>query len=513
MRKWFWPWALATSLVLLSTGCSRKPPLVLSVQLPSYYSDFSGTSDNFYFMLTDSLLCITEYVPKNNSMGRIILRRIELEAPHKADTIIYTDKPLLNVYNRAYVPHGNKLNINEWHDWCFTPPKPGYVLYPLPLGDTSAMLHFGHLDGLYCDTFTRERFERDLHSSGQYFYLVDMSSASPRTVASFEGLVLDYYYPYLLLYTGFKYLEWGVNIFQDNMGGNDVRFMVINLEKMNTVLDLPDREGTVMLTPDGRLILVDTLSMPDPKRDSIVFMTERHNVLEINLRTGERTEKTVRVPRYALGLHDTYPFIAPDGKVWFVGSKNSWGMEIDRSFEVPPLSDFSDSIYSALWFRRLLGDEENWLDWRLSPQGRWLVLDYYKGYESIFSRYSRILSSRALCDPSGLDSVGKLRRFPCGWLMRRLFRASFEFLPGEEWVLIRFEPKNWAAMFLSWIVVGTTPKLYRCGGEARPVALGARYNITDPFLTEVFFSPNGRYVGYTSSAGSRPYIKVRRLPD
>lgn len=501
------------SLVMLSTGCDEKKlPLVVSVPLPSDYSPLSGTSNYFYFMLTDSLLCITEYVPDNDSMGTIILSRIQLEDPHEVDTLIYLEKPFLDVYlTKKITPHGNKLSTSDWYSYCFIPPEPGYALYPLPLGDTSGMIHFGHVEASYCDTFSRQTLVSELHSQGQLFYLIDMHSSHPRTKAAFEGLVLDLHYPYLLLYSGFRYLEYGVMIHPDNMDLNIARFIVVDLRDLNSALDLPDEGGEGMLTPDGRFLYMEGEPVEDWDEEKLPAMY-LHQIQEFDLETSVIEKKTIRIPSSSFGSHESHPFFGPDNQLLYAGERMGWGGWPDMPFQTPPVANFEDSVYEASWFRQLLKDERSWLDWQLSPWGRWLVLHFYNRSEAFFPQYSVITPSEALFDPNLMGQVDNLRRFPHGWLRKILYHASFEFLPEEEWVIIRHEPKTFISLLFQWLGIGSTPHLYHCEENSRPVNLGTFFEHFELLTSEIFFSPNGYYIGYVTKVAGKYKLQVRELP-
>jgi len=448
--------------------------LVLSTPLPDY------APPDYELVFTRSFVCILH----SSSDERFQFKWIALSQPSKADSILLE---LHNTRQGANMLSGPGVLAERER-----------ILSRIPVGDTSGMKRLGG----------KEDAER--------WYVIDLSASRPETEAVIEGTLLDYEPPYLLVLTE---------------GPRAERLSVLDVERMEAVLSRPlDREDwAVRLTPDGRLLCCDTnLREVEVVRDSSDCAYQR---VEVGCYRLDADEEDVRPMLIPLGFFRTsarsgleppgFSFRGIDGRALFLQPAAGWGVHPPAFFDgitaplryivhtrlaghqpgrhtdplgyfpPPALSDLETPPRSVTW---LLSRQKGWrlLDWRISPGRRWLVMEYRRRYSSrrrLVLAPLEVLTDSAAFRPEALLEPPTLGR-----------SMEMSLLPGEETAFICKRDSRIKR-----------PELFACTPGGKKFALLAD---NERSCEEVFFSPDGRYVGYVCRIRGREgyMLRVRRIP-
>ncbi|MBA7603662.1 hypothetical protein ES703_10777 [subsurface metagenome] len=508
-----------------------KLPLVLSISVDGGFNE--------YLDLTDSLLYAARLIRTDNEEFGLMLRRFRLTDSGSCDTQVFPC-PYKDSSDWFFYP-GLRLEVDLYASGrCFDRlPHRGWKLFPVPLGDTSNMLCRGEVKSFVHDYVSQESFQSTLRRRWEHFYIIDMHSAIPRTVACIEGMVVDFADPYLLLLSGYGYTEQSnreVDPTPRYVKGCEL--ILIDMRDMHEIGRLPVTLESdaweiwyrACLTPDHKLLYTEIVEWPEcwlyfPGIDKLVseeeawasawyrFLTdsqmlryyrlERRSVLTWDIDSGDVSRSELLLPFFAFSPY-TGKCLDNKGRAIFISEPQGWGFHMFEYnpwlVQVPAVSDLTNPPREISELRKF--KKPGWeMNWELSPDKRWLVLDCHKQ----FSRLRKWLSKRlppydhilvpteALSDPSLLKSVKSCVNIP-----QYQSAAPFRFAPGEDWVLTGNRP-------------GAVPLLYACGQGNPPIPLLSS-NETD--FQEAFFSPDGGYVGYICRLEGENFyrLQVRQLP-
>jgi len=571
---------LYLSLALV-VGCPKSEPpkqaeLPLILSLPGRYGEWSNILG-----FTDSLLYIATFVGVDTFNWGVMLRRYPLDNPGSCDTLVLNipgGEPPYRALGNTYEVYSLDLNINASYRLS-NQLHPGWILFPLPLGDTSRVVHVENVEMINVSgTLPEFQFNNMLTDRMDLFYVVDVHSSEPRTVAAVQGYILQVEQPYLLLFTGYGYniLEKGIVSFgRINLSSNEI--LAVDLRDMEILARMPapatmqdlNRTPRIRITAEGRLLyeeidLVNDYTSPDRyivEQDRVVssgeyseilnkrirglllldrltrfsrigflrelakhrFIPLRHydiesrQVLVYDLEAGDSAYTELLLPTY---LYDdiyeleTETFIGPSGKALFLCPRNGWGFpacNLPSSYvQVPAVSDLTNPPREISELRKF--KKPDWeMNWELSPDKRWLVLNYYKQFSSLRKWLCKrlppfdhiLIPTEALSDPSLLKSVESYVHIP-----QYESAALFCFVPGEDWVLV-YEDVNRAPG--DEVRDRPSPRLRSCDGSAEAITLMAP---NEHWLNYVFFSPDGKHLGYICRLEGENFyrLQVRRLP-
>ncbi len=564
----------------LVVGCPKSEPseqaeLPLVLSLPGRYGEWSNILG-----FTDSLLYVATFVGVDSINWGVMLRRYPLANPGSCDTLVLNipggESPYRALGN-TYEVYSLDLNINASYRLS-NQLHPGWILFPLPLGDTSRMVHVGNVAMINVSgTLPEFQFNNMLADRMDLFYVVDVHSSEPRTVAAVQGYILQVELPYILLFTGYGYniLEKGIVSFgRINLSSNEI--LAVDLRDMRVVARIPAPELEdlnlslrIRITAEGRLLYEEIDSIAKftashcyiVEQDRVVsseeyyeilnkrirgllllnrltrfsrigflcelakhrFIPLRHydiesrQVLVYDLEAGDSAYTELLLPTY---LYDdiyeleTETFIGPSGKALFLCPRNGWGFPAcnlpSRFVQVPAISDLINPPREISELRKF--KKPGWeMNWELSPDKRWLVLDYYKQFSHLrkwlckrLPPYEHLLiPTEALSDPSLLKSVKSYVH-----ILQYESAAPFCFVPGEEWVLV-YEDVDWSREVE--VEDEPSPKLFPCDGSTDPIPL---MGTNEGWLRHVFFSPDGKHLGYICRLEGENFyrLQVRRLP-
>lgn len=571
-------------LLLISfSGCGEEPKapeqaeLSLILSIPGRYRAWHNILG-----FTDSLLYIATLVGVDSINWGVMLRRHPLANPGSCDTLVLNipgGEPPYRGFGNTYEVYSLDLNINASYRLS-NQLHPGWILFPLPLGDTSRMAHVGNVEMINVSgTLPEFQFNNMLTDRMELFYVVDVHSSEPRTVAAVQGYILQVELPYILLFTGYGYniLEKGIVSFgRINLPSNEI--LAVDLRDMEILARMPapatmqdlNRTLRIRITAEGRLLyeeidIVNDFTSPDRyivEEDRIVSSGEYSKMLNKRIRGFLLLNRLTRFTEikflYELAKHKLIPlryyevkrcsvrvcdlescnsaytelllptgdyleddcrfssesFLAPSGKALFLCPFDSWGFptcNLPSSYvQVPAISDLINPPREISELRRFR--KPGWeMNWKLSPDKRWLVLDYYKQFSSLrkwlckrLPPYEHVLiPTEALSDPSLLKSVESYVHIP-----QYESAALFCFVPGEEWVLV-YEDVNRAPG--DEVRDRPSPRLHSCDGSVEAITLMAP---NEHWLNYVFFSPDGKHLGYICRLEGENFyrLQVRRLP-
>jgi hypothetical protein len=576
IRSWF---AVILYLSwLFITGCSKKnSPQTEKLELPLVAS-ITGDYGEWHNILgfTDSLLYIATFVGVDSINWGVMLRRFPMDNPGACDTLVLNipeGEPPYRGFGNTYKIYSFDSDINASYRLS-NQLHPGWILYPLPLGDTSEMVHVGNVAMIeQTGTIPSYQFNNIQADRMELFYVVDVHSPQPRTVAAIEGSIMQVELPYLLLFTGY-----GHNIYKGGIigrgkksrGSNEI--IAVDLRNMEIVCRIPAPDSVeklnwdvrMRITADGRLFYeeIDLISEFVASHNYIIEMDrvvssdefidivnkrigvlreldyltrfsrigflrelarhlyiplryydiETRQILVHNLETGDSTYAELLLPTY---YHDdifdfkTETFLSPRGKALFLCPINGWGFptsNLPNSFvQVPAVSDLENPPRELSEFRKF--KKPGWeMRWYLSPEKKWLIFWFYERKTGLFdSPHEHVfIPSEVLVDPSLLQPEETYTR-----VRSEKTYEGYRFVPGEKYVLV-YEASDLAPNNQIWNE--TSPKLHSCDGSAESIALMASNEV---WLKNVFFSPDGRYVGYICRLeGENIYhLQVRRLPN
>ncbi|MBN2378686.1 hypothetical protein JXM67_02655 [candidate division WOR-3 bacterium] len=498
--------SLALSLIMIfgavlceSPGVHETLPLVFSIP-----GQFSPCSD--YIGLTDSIAYVASLIESESGAYDVKLHRFSLSQPGIADSLILPLPPDLPS-DRCFRFRYEISEFDSTENLRYLP-HDGWIMLPFPLGDTTGMRRLGDLKTEMPPGDTR----KTLIDRGENFYLVDIHSTPPRTQAEIRGLVIDVESPYLALYTGYCYT------FEDGIPSRNVKagapvLLVIDLSRAEVVLRVGVTDSSTgfppnaLLTVDGRFFYAQGEPRETDWRKDEICPTERWKVYFWNLVHSEKETVVLNTPVHSL-TPSIRSFLSDSGKVFFLGDKMSWGMAPDLSFEYPAVSDFANPPYEARWLGRFTPPCTR-MDWRLSPEKRWLVLDVYRQRVREAPFYSTIVPVGALTD-SSLAYSRDLLVLPQGLMRKLLYKVNLSFMPGEEKALVNYSPRNYRNYIAFKLM--PSPELRPCSGQGVSYSL---YAAGESGRGEAFFSPEGRYVTYICSMDGKDgfFLQVRRLPD
>jgi hypothetical protein len=510
-----------------------------------------------------------------------MLQRYPLANPGSCDTLVLNipgGEPPYRGFGNTYEVYSLDLNMNASYRLS-NQLHPGWILFPLPLGDTSRMVHVGNVGMINVSgTLPEFQFNNMLTDRMELFYVVDVHSSKPRTVAAVQGFILQMEQHYLLLFTGYGYniLEKGIVSFgRINLPSNEI--LAVDLRDMRVVARIPapeledlNRSLRIRITAEGRLLyeeidLVNDYTSPDRyivEQDRVVSSGEYSEILDKRIRGLLLLNRLTRFTEikflYELAKHKLIPlryyevkrcsvrvcdlescdsaytellvptgdyleddcrlwgesFLAPSGKALFLSPRRGWGfpyMDLPENYvQVPAVSDLTNPPRELSELRRF--KKPGWeMNWELSPDKRWLVLNYYKQFSRLrkwlckrLPPYEHVLiPTEALADQSLLKSKESYVNIP-----QYESAAPFRFVPGEEWVLV-YEDVNRAPG--DEVRDRPSPRLRSCDGSVEAITLMAP---NEHWLQHVFFSPDGKHVGYICRLEGENFyrLQVRQLP-
>jgi len=542
---------LVASVVLISLAGCHKPepvelPLVLSVPCSEYGRLYKpGLTDSFLYFTK-----LTEPEPDNYLLK---FGRVSLNESSKSDSFsTLIREPFSDSF--SFILEKLEPLTCELEDTRIPFPQDGWTVFPVPLGDTSRMLAFGHIRR---DGRSLKVFEQRLREYHQLFYIVDMNAPEPRTVARFTGYVLDTVYPYILMHTGYGYKRKAIEYSYENIDMVGSEFVVVDLVRMTRVLEIPflpflpygGADRGVRLTSGGYLIIKGRKHYDWDTR--LVYLIEQQRYMKENdlFNISESTTGRIiglldvfEVPRFSF-LEDQFlmlnvPFrhyylassgffiydlnngtvtlkeaITPydilddetetfldDGRLVFLCPPGGWGYPgffLHRCFiSTPSVSDLEGPPIELAEFRKIKSTHRGrW--WTLSPEKRWLVLFLFDWFvdRKDGGEEAIIVPIDALTHRSILEKKETFTR-----IVSREWPFELNFVHGEEWVLVSSNDPEWKSM------------LYNCSGEKPPVPLLAGI---EREASHIVFSPDGRYVGYLCEIEGKQgtFLRVRRLPD
>jgi hypothetical protein len=222
---------------------------------------------------------------------------------------------------------------------------------------------------------------------------------------------------------------------------------------------------------------------------------ESRELLVWDIEMSDSTRQEFLLPSNALD-RDTETFPGHDGEVRFLsppGHYHGWSFpseDMPHNFvEVPAVSDFRSPPQEIAGFRRL-GKRTRRMYWELSPEKRWLALYTLDGRGR--KKEVILVPVQALTDSTLLEQHKSFARIPASHRLDEL-----HFAPGEEWVLATSNTRS--------------PRFYHCAGDEASISFLAP---EERLAGDVFFSPDGRHVGYICCIkGAEGYhLQVRRLP-
>ncbi|MBN2378679.1 hypothetical protein JXM67_02620 [candidate division WOR-3 bacterium] len=537
---------MASVILIPLAGCHKKGaealPLVLSVP-------YSQDGRLFRTGLTDSFLYYIKLFEPEPENYLLELRRVPFSEPADSETFTYFVKePFFDSF--SFILEKLEPLTYELEETKMPFPQGGWTVFPVPLGDTAGMQTFGHVR---MQDRPLKVFGQGLREYHQLFYVVDVNAPEPRTIAKFEGYVLDTVYPYLLMHTGYGYKRKAMEYSHENIDMAGSEFVVVDLGRMTEVLEIPflpvlhygSGNRPVRLTAGGYLMIKGRMGFDQDER--LVYLIEQKRYMKENdlfnvseSTTGRmiRLLDVFKVPRFSF-LEDQFlklnvPFrnfslascgffiydlnngtvalkeaIAPydilddetetfldEGRLFFLCPPGGWGYPgffLNRDFiYTPSITDLEGPPIEFAEFRKIkkgLHDRR----WYLSPEKKWLVLtlsDRNANREEVL-----FIPIEDLIHRSVLEKKGTFLR-----ILSREWPLELNFVPGEKWVLAsRNDPEG-------------EPVLYDCSGEKPPVPLLA---VNEREASHVIFSPDGCYVGYLCEIEGKQgsFLQVRRLPD
>lgn len=513
--------AYALSFILIGLASCGHPskqetklPLVLSIPVDGGFNE--------YFDLTDSLLYGARLIRTDNEGFGLMLRRFWLADSGACDTQVFSC-PYKDSSDWFFYP-GLRLEVELYASGrCFDRlAHRGWKLFPVPLGDTSNMPHHGEVISRVQDYVSQESFQSTLRRWWEHFYIIDMHSAIPRTVACVEGEVVDFADPYLLLLSGYGYTEQSngeVDPTPRYVKGSEL--ILIDMRDMHEMGRLPvtlENDAweiwyRASLTPDHKLLYTEMVEWPEcwlyfPGIGKLVseeevwtsawyrFLTdsqvlryyrlEQRSVFIWDIDSRDVSRSELLLPFYAFSPY-TGRCLDSKGRAIFISDPQGWGFHMFEYnpwlVQVPAISDLSGPPEELNWCRRFAPPLYRRLDWMLSPEGRWLIVS--AGRNQIV-----LLPTCELADPEL-----KRKKFP---KIKSNTVVYIDFAPGEDWVLTGNRP-------------GEVPLLYACGQDSPPIPLLSSNEID---FQEAFFSPDGRYLGYICRVEGEDFcrLQVRQLP-
>lgn len=164
---------------------------------------------------------------------------------------------------------------------------------------------------------------------------------------------------------------------------------------------------------------------------------------------------------------------------------------LPRNFvEVPAICGLEFHPGELSYLRKLVPPGLNTYYWELSPEKRWFVLYLLDKKQRL--KEAVVVPIQVLSDSTLMEGED-FRRIPV------TEDKTLRFVPGERWVLVQD-------------IYGGRPLLYACGSDEPPRTLAAP---DETEVRDVFFSPDGRYVGYVCQIRERSgyFLQVRLLPE
>ena len=439
-------------LLLISfSGCGEESKAPEQAELPLVLS-IPGRYRAWHNILgfTDSLLYIATLVGVDSINWGVMLRRYPLANPRSCDTLVLNipgGEPPYCGFGSTYEVYSLDLNINASYRLS-NQLHPGWVLFPLPLGDTSRMVHVGNVEMINVSgTLPEFQFNNMLTDRMELFYVVDVHSSEPRTVAAVQGFILQMEQPYLLLFTGYGYniLEKGIVSFgRINLSSNEI--LAVDLRDMRVVARIPapaaledlNRQMRIRITADGRMLyeeidLVNDYTSPDRyivEQDRIVSYGEYYEMLNKRIRVFLFLNKLTRFTEikflYELAKHKLIPLRYYEVKrcsvrVCDLESCNSAYTEL-----LVPAGDYleDDCRLSSESF--------------LASPGKALFLCPRRGwgfpYMDLPENYVQVPAVSDLTNPP--REISELRKFKKpGWEM------DWELSPNKRWLVLRYHKR------------------------------------------------------------------------
>lgn len=536
------------------SGCRRPPeqsPPALVCSIPWQDDAFSAKVG-----MTDSLVYELK-IKVDTAKAQLI--RVPLANPAASDSFYFPP------YDIRSIPATIPPEVPMVYDYPFSRkhlgssslilPDADQILLPVPAGDTSEMIQIGRIEA---ESYTREVLERKLRDAGLLFYVVDLSSSPPRTLAAIEGLALDAASGYILIQTGFKYKSDSLEYAPGKVDVTNARFVVIDLSTLVVSADIPLRipdeclwiqsvAQYARLTPNGELLERDRISLSEGEYgerkiyllDKKMIIDELEGLKTIDSVTRRQTKllDLLHVPRHSLAEDWIFHFNIADRRsvelgptrmtVWNLQSRQSSHME---SFLPYDIFTRETGIFSDRGTSRFISpSSEGWgYSRQCLPRGFPFVpltigigsypeeLRWFRKFTRNNSRLDWELSpeKRWLV----LYLLGKKQQLKEAVLipvqalsdstlmededLRRVPMTedkTLRFVPGERWVLVQ-ESYDEGAL------------LYACESNEPPLFLASP---DETGVRDVFFSPDGRYAGYVCRITGRPgyFFQVRLLPE
>lgn len=497
--------------------------------------------------LTDSLVCVFRLIPTGSGNFKLMLCRYPYSEPDNCDTLLLSFPTPDTLLWGAFVMSGTDGygfrmcgfggNISLGAD-CARLPNPAWILLPFSLGDSSDIMRLGKVESPKKKT-SKSKYDRLQGVYNYGFYVVDVHSPYPRTVASIRGEAQYIADPYLLLFTGYQGFT-----FESNCRYEESELMVIDARDMSVVAqrsmfsDLdsvyydPDAENRSTITRDGKFLfverdemtynlvhyfpqfrtLIDEKSLYDISFGLLHFvwfvrglnpmfrsyLVVEKSVLDLDLSSDNTVHRKLLVPIHLLYMWPCN-FLGAEGETVFI-TDPSYVEYGPFYIELPTISNLEGPPLELRWFRRMLPFSFPWhweVSWMMSKEGRWLVAfthlekgDEYKEILKFKPGNTYLIPTEELSYPESERKKPNVVELPKG-----LYTSNF--LPGEDWVVVYGPDFSFIRLF------------HIPGGRLLPLKAPGEGSCRD-----CFFSSDGRYIAYTCQIEGKEgyWLQVRRMP-
>jgi len=305
------------------------------------------------------------------------------------------------------------------------------------------MAHVGNVEMINVSgTLPEFQFNNMLTDRMDLFYVVDVHSSEPRTVAAVQGYILQMEQPYLLLFTGYGYniLEKGIVSFgRINLSSNEI--LAVDLRDMRVVARIPapeledlNRSLRIRITADGRMLyeeidLVNDYTSPDRyivEQDRVVSSGEYSEILDKRIRGLRILNYLTRFSRigflYELAKYRLIPLRYYDVETRQVLVRDLESGDSAYTELLVPAGDYleDDCRLSSESF--------------LAPSGKALFLSPRRGWGfpdmDLPENYVQLPAVSDLTNPP--REISELRKFKKpGWEM------DWELSPDKRWLVLR----------------------------------------------------------------------------
>lgn len=434
---------LYLSLALV-VGCPKSEPheqaeLPLVLSLPGRYREWSSILG-----FTDSLLYVATFVGIDTFNWGVMLRRYPLANPDSCDTLVLHipgGEPPYRAFGNTYEVCTDHLSMSVSPRLTHLP-DPGWILFPLPLGDTSRMVHVGNVEMINVSgTLPEFQFNNMLADRMELFYVVDVHSSKPRTVAAVQGFILRVEQPYLLFFTGYGYniLEKGIVSFgRINLSSNEI--LAVDLRDMRVVARIPAPELEdlnlslrVRITAEGRLLYEEI--------DSIAEFTASYRYIVEQDRVVSSGEYCEILDKRIRGLR-ILNYLTRFSRIGFLRELVKYKLVPLRHYDIESRQvlvydlEAGDSAYTELLLPTYLYDDiyELKTETFIGPSGKALFLCPFDSWGfptcNLPSSFVQVPAVSDLTNPP--REISELRRFKKpGWEM------DWELSPDKRWLVLR----------------------------------------------------------------------------